>query len=199
MDISKQPTTQLLTWSREVDIFDTKNFKPCLTEVVEALPKINRFNGHTRRPYSVALHSIMCLQVAEEVYAIEDPNLLLAVLLHDAAEAYIGDIVRPVKRLFNGDLAHHESDILKKIFLLAGISEEKLNEISKADFTDFMKNLDTRMALTEIIQLVPEAYENNPHLLSEHEPYDILLPKTVNWMQDKCLFNECLIGLVEQL
>lgn len=49
-----------------------------------------RFNGHTTSFYSVAQH---CLLVAELV----PEEHKLAALLHDATEAYVGDLVRPLK------------------------------------------------------------------------------------------------------
>jgi 5'-deoxynucleotidase YfbR-like HD superfamily hydrolase len=52
---------------------------------------ICRFNGHTHRFYSVAEH---CLFVASRVESSADK---LAALLHDASEAYLTDLTRPVK------------------------------------------------------------------------------------------------------
>lgn len=51
-----------------------------------------RFNGHTRAHYSVAQH---CYLVADLVPAEHQ----LAALLHDATEAYVGDLVSPLKAL----------------------------------------------------------------------------------------------------
>ena len=52
-----------------------------------------RFNGQTSAFYSVAQHSLM-------VMALAPPALHLQALLHDAAEAYLGDMVKPLKQLF---------------------------------------------------------------------------------------------------
>lgn len=63
-----------------------------LEDIAYPLARIARFNGHTlHREYSVAEHSI-------RVAAIVPPELKLPALLHDAHEAYIGDISRPVCR-----------------------------------------------------------------------------------------------------
>jgi len=61
-------------------------------DIAHALANICRFNGHTKHHYSVAQH---CLLVASIVPA----NHQLAALLHDATEAYVGDMVRPLKAL----------------------------------------------------------------------------------------------------
>ena len=60
------------------------------TDIAHALSMQVRFNGHVRSFYSVAQH---CILVADLVPA-EDR---LAALLHDATEAYVGDLVRPLK------------------------------------------------------------------------------------------------------
>ncbi|MFB1487688.1 MULTISPECIES: hypothetical protein [unclassified Thiocapsa] len=64
----------------------------CLEDIVHSLSLMNRFNGAALFPYSVAQHS---LHVAELL----PPALRLDGLLHDAAEANIGDMVSPLKQV----------------------------------------------------------------------------------------------------
>lgn len=64
-----------------------------LDDIVLALSQTCRWGGRTARFYSVAQHSVW---VARQV-AKTHPHLVLQALLHDAAEAYVGDIVRPLK------------------------------------------------------------------------------------------------------
>jgi hypothetical protein len=69
-----------------------------ILDIAAGLSKINRFNGHTRRVYSVAEHSLHVCHVMERDLQIREPRLLLAGLLHDAHEAYIGDLSTPMKQ-----------------------------------------------------------------------------------------------------
>ena len=65
-------------------------------DLAHALAGINRFGGHLRVPhYSVAQHSILCAVLLWQ--RTRDRLATTAALLHDAHEAYTGDIKQPVK------------------------------------------------------------------------------------------------------
>lgn len=67
-----------------------------LPDIAHALSRIPRFNGHTPAPYSVAQHSVHVSILAGMAGG---PQAARDGLMHDAAEAYLGDMPSPVKAL----------------------------------------------------------------------------------------------------
>jgi len=61
-----------------------------------SLSQINRFNGHAVRPYSVAEHSLLVAEIIERDFGL-DAHAQFAALMHDAHEAYAGDMHTPGK------------------------------------------------------------------------------------------------------
>lgn len=68
-----------------------------LEDVAHALSNLCRFTGHTRTFYSVAEHSVRVAACLRDEGA--DPLTQLWGLLHDATEAYVSDLPRPIKNL----------------------------------------------------------------------------------------------------
>jgi uncharacterized protein len=94
-------------------------------DIAHGLAQQCRFNGQTSKFYSVAQHSVL-------VSSILPRELKLAGLLHDAAEAYLGDIVQPLKTLLP-EFAEIESRFKVKIserFSLSGLDHP---DIKRAD------------------------------------------------------------------
>jgi uncharacterized protein len=98
-------TTIRLRSGRYFDLVDPDPAAITPGDIAGPLAKICRFGGQLpgNRLYSVAEHSVHCWREAHRLWRAgtpgEHPRFHAAVLLHDAAEAFIGDIVRPLKQL----------------------------------------------------------------------------------------------------
>lgn len=79
-----------------LDIFNPEVDAIDIEDIAHALSHICRFAGHTKNFYSVAQHCIECV-VALYRNGNYDKKLMLTALLHDASEAYIGDLASPIK------------------------------------------------------------------------------------------------------
>jgi len=110
--------------------FDFENLEAnsiCIEDIAHALANQVRFNGHTRKFYSVAQHSWWVSKAMERTYTGKsDPEPLLVGLLHDASEAYLGDCVRPLKQRlpeFQNLEAQVEALIWRKFDLTQAVPE----------------------------------------------------------------------------
>lgn len=77
------------------DFLDPQPDQFTLGDIQGALSKICRFGGQIDRFYSVAEHLVHCADVAKRDGL--DIDVQRAVLLHDATEAFVGDVVKPLK------------------------------------------------------------------------------------------------------
>lgn len=78
--------------------FDFDNLsknKIYIKDIANALSKINRFTGHTNRPYSVAQHSLFVFMMMKTAGV--DKETCLLGLVHDFHEAYFSDMSSPLK------------------------------------------------------------------------------------------------------
>lgn len=81
---------KVITYSgKNIDLYNLKTDDISIIDISYGLSNIPRFAGQVPF-YSVALHSI-------EVCKIVPEHLKISALLHDASEAYIGDIIAPIK------------------------------------------------------------------------------------------------------
>lgn len=83
-------------YGHEFDLMDPQGADVDIQDIAHALSRIQRWGGHTIQPHSVAIHSIHCQEIAKSWGFGADYQMWA--LMHDGAEAYIGDIVHPFKR-----------------------------------------------------------------------------------------------------
>jgi len=74
------------------DILKPEEYQYDIEEIATSLSNQCRYTGHVNRFYSVAEHSVLVSRLVPE-------RLRLTALLHDASEAYVGDVASPLKKL----------------------------------------------------------------------------------------------------
>lgn len=182
--------------SREIMTFTGKMFDFWLPDarairiedIAHALALTNRYGGHTRVPYSVAEH---CVRMCRP----ELPGNPLANLLHDAAEAYIGDVPSPIKHCtyFSIANAHDspcysfeniENSILRTIGRALGIPKVLTGTISAET-----KQADLIMLATETRDLMPLQwrYEFIPCICGVEPLPDVIEPWCWDEAEDRFL------------
>ncbi len=157
-----------------------------LVDLAHHLALIPRFTGAVIYPYSVAEHSY---RVAREVQKIK-PGIYLEALLHDAAEAYIGDMNRPLK---------HYTPVGEPYRMIEGRIEEaviqKFMLAYSPEIMAFIKEMDQRLYETEKRDLLtPLGGDPNVFPPIRQEPRPQALPGVIypmRWQDaEKTFYDE---------
>lgn len=144
--------TWLMTASgRKVDLVKPDPHAICIEDIAHSLALQCRFNGHCRVFYSVVQHSVHCSEIC-------DPKYTMECLMHDAAEAYLGDIVRPLKAVL-GDSVLGEIE-----FEFECLIAEALGLQVVAGYRDEVRRVDNIMLATEKRDLLPHSSDVWPCL-----------------------------------
>lgn len=106
---------------------DPRAEEMAIEDVAHSLSQLCRFNGHCRRFYSVAQHSVLASRIAA-------PRHALWTLLHDAAEAYLGDMTRPLKKSLTA-FGIAENRVLKVVAQKFGLEWPMPEAVKRADNT----------------------------------------------------------------
>ena len=91
--MTEQTKSSISTLSgRFFDLLKPEDYAYDIEEIAEALSNLCRYTGHVSKFYSVAEHSVLVSRIVPE-------PLALCGLLHDASEAFVGDVSSPLKKL----------------------------------------------------------------------------------------------------
>ena len=134
---------------------DPRPEEVCLEDISHALSQICRFNGHTTEPYSVALHCLSVERLLEQRGY--DKLTRLYGLLHDAAEAYVCDLPRPLKR-FIKNYGIIELAVMDAVYKHFGLDRPSVEiEIAVGDADDYILALEAKKLMkgTDSWVLVP--------------------------------------------
>lgn len=85
-------------------------------DIAHSLARTCRYAGHCRDFYSVAEHSLLVETLGQG--RVVQKNQLMAYLLHDASEAYLGDVTSPLKSLLLSyqDLERRWDAVIRETF-----------------------------------------------------------------------------------
>jgi hypothetical protein len=109
-----------------------------IEDIAHALSMQCRYAGHCVRFYSVAEHCVLLSHV------VSAPNRFWA-LMHDASEAYICDVIRPLKPSLTGYSAA-EDRVMGAICRRYGMAAEMPREVKDADFRMLVDESQQNMA-----------------------------------------------------
>ena len=141
---------QRMLSGRRLDLLDPSPLDVEIEDIAHGLARVARWNGQTTGPhvFSVAQH---CLLV-EDIAARLKPGLAtrwrLAVLLHDAPEYVIGDMISPFKAVIGGDYKAVEARLMAAIHIRFG-----LPAAAPAEIAVLTKKADHIAAFLEATQL----------------------------------------------
>ena len=149
--------TKIVTYTgKSFDLLNPQPETVCIEDIAHSLANLCRYTGHVKEFYSVAQH---CTIMAEA----DLPGDPLVRLLHDSAEAYIGDLSSPWKQLLYVGIPETiqvnagyvttktwEQKIQNVVGLALGVNLEHSAEVKEAD---------NRMYFTEVRDLMPPSAE----------------------------------------
>lgn len=139
---------------KTIDVFNIKSEDIYPEDILIALNNICRYGGRCLRFYSVAQHT---LHLTQHFINMGDLELARIALLHDACEAYIGDIIWPIK-IKIPEFEKLESDISKVIFDKYKVDDSRFKEFDKYD-------KDIVVSEMKLLGL----YKSNRHLITHLE------------------------------
>lgn len=160
----------------EIDLFNLKPEDICLQDIVTALPHICRYGGRCPIHYSVAQH---CVELA--IYLLEKcgrEDLAKIAILHDGCEAYLGDMIYPLKIQIPGFL-ELEDQLTKMVYQKFGVDASNyaefdyfdrnitVNEMIALDMYESCKTRDSVKDLVELpnLKIVPMTIKESRMLL----------------------------------
>ncbi len=153
-----------------------------LEDIAQSLSNTCRFGGHCHPYYSVAQHSILVSQIVPEEFA-------MAGLMHDAAEAFVGDIPSPFKTLIKSVYGPLEDAAHAAVADRFGLS---------LTLPLCVKEADLRLLVTEKRDLMPQTDVDWP-MIHGYEPMDdVIIPMSASYAKAEFLLRFSQIRLMEK-
>jgi uncharacterized protein len=194
--MTKKPRThpprawQRMLSGRRLDLLDPSALDIEIEDIVHGLARVARWNGQTSGAhiFSVAQHSLLVEALARARAPRLDRTRRLAVLLHDAPEYVIGDMISPFKSVIGDAYKAVERRLLAAIYQRFGLSAKSAPELEK-----LIKVADREAAFLEATRLagfdVAEARRlfGRPPIISPAMERDYLKPWSAEAAQARYL------------
>jgi 5'-deoxynucleotidase YfbR-like HD superfamily hydrolase len=115
-----------------------------IEDIAHALSMKCRYGGHCAKFYSVAQHSV---HVSELVA----PEHAMWGLLHDASEAYLPDVARPIKPYLSG-FKYFEAAVMRAVAEKFGLPGEEPEEVKAADHAILFDEMELLMPAANLVR-----------------------------------------------
>lgn len=149
--------TKIVTYTGKCfDLLSPTPDMVCIEDIAHSLANLCRYTGHVREFYSVAQHCVLAANA-------DAPCNPLQRLLHDAAEAYTGDMASPWKQLLCVDVP--ETVQRNQHYVAIRDWEQKIQNVIglalkvNLEHSAGVKEVDNRMYFTEIRDLMSQSDE----------------------------------------
>lgn len=163
---------QRMLSGRRLDLLDPSPLDVEVGDIAHGLARVARWNGQTAGPYifSVAQHSLLVEAVAGHLEPTLTDPWRLAVLLHDAPEYVIGDMISPFKAAIGDAYKVVEARLLGAIHLHFGLPPEPAAALKR-----LIKRADRQAAYLEATRLAGFSREEALKFFGRPEP----LPRAI--------------------
>jgi 5'-deoxynucleotidase YfbR-like HD superfamily hydrolase len=124
---------QRMLSGRRLDLLDPSPLDVEIEDIAHGLARVARWNGQTsgEHIFSVAQHTLLVELMAKRQTGGLDRRLGLALLLHDAPEYVIGDMITPFKAVIGESYKAVEKRLLAAIHLRFGLPPELPKDLEK--------------------------------------------------------------------
>lgn len=108
---------------KKVNLLDPSPEQIDIQDIAKGLAYKAHFSGQTPFYFSIAQHSCLVCDLIPRQYTEANPIILMEALLHDGSEAYIGDMVKPLK-VHLPDFQRIETKLQQVVFEAFGLTGE---------------------------------------------------------------------------
>jgi uncharacterized protein len=163
---------QRMLSGRRLDLLNPSPLDVEIEDVAHGLARVARWNGQTVGPdiFSVAQHSLLVEAIVVHLKADMPAAWRLAVLLHDAPEYVIGDIISPLKAVIGDAYIAVEARLMAAVRLRFGLAAEPPAALKR-----LIKRADRIAAFHEATRLAGFGHEEALKIFGRPDP----LPRSI--------------------